>query len=724
MKVKKLSFMLLCIASSLGHINAEKNENFYSVAFDGNWGINKNCAINLDKKNYFSWIDSYGNIHVGYVSSIDNGTSSTMIKLDRKFRTDNTILSMTSLSGNPMIAVAEKDGKDITVISLDTKPDVTNKFVLKIKDVKNVDYMNLMSDGKRAIIIARDSDKNIYKIVSENGKDWGKPELVLPELNRYEGDIITKYENERLIIAINGKSPFVVYNLDNKIYNAENEYVGTWFKLKKVFDKSVSGLKSIKDVTISNNGVINILGSTENGPCSLMTYDGKKWNYEKLPVNGNTSEMIFSSYSKNVAFATVSNDSIYEILKLEKQNSSKWTAKEITDASKYSNYSITPIKNAKENEPNMAWVMNTIPDSKVNSLTCIKINTLNPLITDVMSEKDIKELTRKVMDWQLSNPFTKKSRIDWHWGTFYIGLMTAYEMTGDQRYLDEMMNVGEYFDWGFEHDALNADRITIADMYLRLYDKVKDPEMLKATKIVLDIISSRKEDIPMSFYPNNKARFQWWTWADALYMAPPVMYRFSNTTNNDKYRLAAYKGWLANENHLYSKEDSLFYRDDTFIPKKTTNGKKVFWARGNGWVVGALVRILEVLPEDNPQREHYLNLYREMCAKLLRIQLSDGLWTVSLDDPEELLKGETSGSVFYGYAFAWGVNNGILDKETYGKAAIKAWKALCKNVNEAGRLGFVQQVAGGPYPFFANQWQVYASGTFGLFANEILKYNK
>lgn len=721
MKIKKLSFVLLCIASSLGQMNAEKNENFFSVAFDGNWGINKNCAINLDKKNYFSWIDCYGNIHVGYVSPADYSSSSTMIKLDRKFRTDNTILSMTSVSGNPMIAIAEKYSKKVTVISLDTKPDVTNKLVLNIEDAKNVDYMNLMSDGKRAIIIARDSDRNLYKTVSENGKDWGKPELVLPELNRYEGDIITKYENEKLIVAINGKSPLIVYSSDNKIYNVENKSAGTWSKLKKGFDKSVAGLKSIKDVSISNNGVINILGSTDKEPCSLMTYDGKKWNYEKLPVKGNASEMIFSSYSKDVAFATASNDSIYEILKLEKQNSGEWTAKEVTNDSKYSNYSITPIKNAKENEPNMAWVMNTIPDSKVNPLTCIKINTLNPEITDVMSEKDIKELTRKVMDWQLSNPFTKKSRIDWHWGTFYIGLMTAYEMTGDQRYLDEMINVGEYNNWKIEPNILNADRITITDMYIRLYERFKRPEMIKPTKAVYDLLASRTGEIPMSFSPVNKERFEWWTWADALYMAPPAMYRFANVTNDDKYRQTAYRGWIANENHLYSKEDSLFYRDDTFIPKKTTNGKKVFWARGNGWVVGALVRILQVIPENNPQREHFLNLYREMCAKLLRIQLPDGLWTVSLDDPQELLRGETSGSVFYGYAFAWGINNGILDKATYSKAAVKAWKALCKNVNEAGRLGFVQQVAGGPYPFFANQWQVYASGTFGLFANEILK---
>lgn len=722
MKIKRLGIAVLCMIASFSLANAEKNENFFSMAFDGNWGLNKNCVVNLDKKNFFSWIDCYGNIHLGNVSTLDNSSSSIMLDWEKKFKTENTALSMTEVNSNPILAIAEKGNNKIKIILADKNSRVLASNEITISGAKRLSYMNLLTDGKNAFLFVIDGDNNIYKSTSNDGKNWSDAVKVLPEINNCE--IITKSVGNTIIIGINSTSPFVIYYKNGKIYNPKNQEIGTWNGLNKNFNIHINKLSSLEDIDFQKNGFISVLGKDKKGKSIYVKYDGKKWLYEEIPVKENTREIIFSSYNPDVVYATVTNDSIYEIIKLYRKSSGKWSSEEITSGSEYSNFGITPIKNAKENEPNLAWVMNTIPDSKVNPLTCIKINTLNPEITDVMSEKNIKELTRKVMDWQLSNPFTKKSRIDWHWGTFYIGLMTAYEMTGDQRYLDEMINVGEYNNWKIEPNILNADRITIADMYIRLYERFKRPEMIKPTKAVYDLLASRTGEIPMSFSPANKERFEWWTWADALYMAPPAMYRFANITNDDKYRQTAYRGWIANENHLYSKEDSLFYRDDTFIPKKTTNGKKVFWARGNGWVVGALVRILQVIPEDNPQREHFLNLYREMCAKLLRIQLPDGLWTVSLDDPQELLRGETSGSVFYGYAFAWGVNNGILDKETYGKAAIKAWKALCKNVNEAGRLGFVQQVAGGPYPFFANQWQVYASGTFGLFANEILKYNK
>lgn len=83
--------------------------------------------------------------------------------------------------------------------------------------------------------------------------------------------------------------------------------------------------------------------------------------------------------------------------------------------------------------------------------------------------------------------------------------------------------------------------------------------------------------------------------------------------------------------------------------------------------------------------------------------------------------GESSGSAFFTFSLAWGINNGLLDKDKYKPIVIKAWKALCKNVNQEGRLGFVQQVAGSPYPFYGYQSQVYASGAFLLAGCQILK---
>lgn len=178
--------------------------------------------------------------------------------------------------------------------------------------------------------------------------------------------------------------------------------------------------------------------------------------------------------------------------------------------------------------------------------------------------------------------------------------------------------------------------------------------------------------------------------------------------------------WWKTSDYLYSKDDSLFYRDDSFFNKRSANGKKVFWGRGNGWVIAGLARLIPYLPKDYKDRDKFIKQYREMAYKILSLQQAHKLWTASLYDPEQLPTGETSGSALFTFALAWGINYGILPKDKFELPVKEAWKALVHNVNDAGRLGYVQQVAGSPYPFYANQWHVYATGAFLLAGHQMI----
>jgi rhamnogalacturonyl hydrolase YesR len=245
--------------------------------------------------------------------------------------------------------------------------------------------------------------------------------------------------------------------------------------------------------------------------------------------------------------------------------------------------------------------------------------------------------------------------------------------------------------------------------------------MLVKTKWAFDLHLARKSKPQLSHKPEASYKSEWWSWCDALYMAPPSLYHFANITGEEKYRQYAFDHWKLSTEFLYSEKDSLFYRDDRYFDAVSENGFSVFWSRGNGWVIGGLARILTYLPANHPQREYYTGLFREMAAKILSLQQPDGLWTVSLLDPEYLPKGEASGSGFFGYALAWGVNNGLLEPAIYEPAVRMAWASLSSYVNDAGRLGNVQQIAGDPFPFYEHQWHVYASGAYLLFGREILE---
>ena len=172
---------------------------------------------------------------------------------------------------------------------------------------------------------------------------------------------------------------------------------------------------------------------------------------------------------------------------------------------------------------------------------------------------------------------------------------------------------------------------------------------------------------------------------------------------------------------LFDKQDGLFYRDKRFIGKKTKNGKKVFWSRGNGWVLGGIARILEYLPEDDPQRPRYVELLKTMSAAIAKCQGADGLWRPNLADPDDVAVPETSGTGFFCYGMAWGINRGLLDRETYLPVVKKAWAGLAKSVSPEGMVRWGQPVGAQPAAVEEGLAHEYVTGTFLLAGSEMLR---
>lgn len=229
-------------------------------------------------------------------------------------------------------------------------------------------------------------------------------------------------------------------------------------------------------------------------------------------------------------------------------------------------------------------------------------------------------------------------------------------------------------------------------------------------------------------YPTRGIEVIKWWWCDALFMAPPVLAKLGTTLRNPLYY--QYNDLYFKECYdlLYNKEEKLFARDLNYVIKNDgkdrfeANGKRIFWSRGNGWVMGGLVRVLQELPADYPERPFYEQLFKEMAERILSLQQTDGLWRASLLDPDSYPGGEVSGSGFFCYSFAWGVNNGLLDSKRFKPAVKKCWEALNYCVNEEGRVGWVQPIGADPRKNFnEDSWEVYGTGAFLLAGSEVIK---
>jgi unsaturated rhamnogalacturonyl hydrolase len=336
---------------------------------------------------------------------------------------------------------------------------------------------------------------------------------------------------------------------------------------------------------------------------------------------------------------------------------------------------------------------------------------------------NIKKTMKKVVEWQLNNP--KHEPTDWTNGAFYAGVSAAWETTKSKSIWQAMVDMGNKTGWKPGKRWYHADDIAICQTYVDVYKVEKKQEMIQAFIDTVAILMAKP-------YPSKGGiqSIKWW-WCDALFMGPPALVKLGIITGNNGYLTFSDQLFKECYNLLYDKEEHLFARDIKYVIKndgkdiREANGKKIFWSRGNGWVMGGIVKVLQELPANYPNRDFYINLFKEMSVRLKDLQQADGLWRASLLDPDSYPGGEVSGSGFDCYAMAWGINNGILDKETYLPVVKKAWIGLNKCVQKDGHVGWVQPIGADPKKNFnADSWEVYGSGAFLLAGSEVIKLKK
>ena len=324
---------------------------------------------------------------------------------------------------------------------------------------------------------------------------------------------------------------------------------------------------------------------------------------------------------------------------------------------------------------------------------------------------------KKAADWQLTQS-TWDSSVSWERGALHAGMMAAYEATKDETYLNKSRQWAEKFDWHLASESHHADNNACGQAFMELYFLDQpDPVRYAHFKSVNDSLVSD----PTHFYCNAAGGNETWWWCDALFMAPPGMVRLSRALNDPSYMNLMHRMWGETQNCLYDTEEHLFFRDITYFDERY-DGKKVFWSRGNGWVLAGTARVLQYLPLTDPNRPRYISLLQEMSAKLITLQQPDGYWYSDLLSPDHYDNPESSGTGFFTFGLAWGINNGFLDEQTYWPAVEAGWEALKAAVQPNGLLGWVQPVGAGPTGTSATTTDVFGVGAYLLAGSEVQKY--
>ncbi|WP_281337422.1 glycoside hydrolase family 88/105 protein [Flavobacterium eburneipallidum] len=280
----------------------------------------------------------------------------------------------------------------------------------------------------------------------------------------------------------------------------------------------------------------------------------------------------------------------------------------------------------------------------------------------------------------------------WTRGVYYEGLMALHEIFPKEAYYKYAYDWAEFHKWGFNggNTTRNADNYCAAQTYIDLYKLEPDAKKLKNTKANMDMLL-------------NTPQLDDWSWIDAIQMGMPVFAKMGVLEKDNRYFEKMYEMYMYSRNNhgdhgLYNPKDGLWWRDADFDPPyKEPNGEDCYWSRGNGWVIGALAKVLTIIPENAPHRAQYVNDLKAMAAALVKVQRPDGFWNVSLHDSTHFGEKETSGTALFVYGMAYGINSGILKKETYLPVIQKAWNAINKDaLHDNGFLGFLQSTGKEP----------------------------
>lgn len=349
----------------------------------------------------------------------------------------------------------------------------------------------------------------------------------------------------------------------------------------------------------------------------------------------------------------------------------------------------------------------------------------NTLQAQEIKPAEVKQVMEKVANWQIdhfdglySGRIEPHHMLDWTNGALYVGMVKWAQMTENEDYYVWLRRIANKHKWQLHKRIYHADDHTVGQMYIELYRKYGDKKMIEPTIEQFNYIMMHPAQSVLNWRtPFHQDR---WNWCDALFMSPPVWAKLYNITGEKKYLDFMVKEFKATTDFLFDKEENLYYRDESFMGK-LDNGTKIFWARGNGWVFAGLTNVMNELDSDSDEYKYFLDIYKKMAEKLLEIQTPQGHWAMSLLGQEFYPTPETSGSSFYTYGLAWGINKGILDKNKYEPAVRKGWNAMVSYVTEDGMLGYVQPIGAAPGKAWPNRTEVYGTGAFLSAGSEVYK---
>lgn len=290
----------------------------------------------------------------------------------------------------------------------------------------------------------------------------------------------------------------------------------------------------------------------------------------------------------------------------------------------------------------------------------------------------------------------------YEWGVTYSAMMAAAEATGDSAYMNYVTDRFKFLAEVTPYFKKVYENYGTVDSQMK---QIIDPHALDdAGAVCAAMIKAQAKDKSLNLQPliDNyinyilykeyrladgtfaRTRPQHNTlWLDDMFMGiPPIAYYSKIAKDNQqKYVAESVKQVLQFADRMWVPEKKLFRHGWV---EEMQDPPAFYWGRANGWALLTMCEVLDVLPNNHPQREKIMNLFKQHVQGLAALQSGEGFWHQLLDRNDSYL--ETSATAIYTYCIAHAINKGWIDAITYGPVANLGWHAVSTQINDKGQV--------------------------------------
>lgn len=285
-------------------------------------------------------------------------------------------------------------------------------------------------------------------------------------------------------------------------------------------------------------------------------------------------------------------------------------------------------------------------------------------------------------------------------GVLYSSLAKATEATGNKKYHEFGEKAIQFYLYNIPyfkkidsqfgeinnsyksllHTSSLDDCGSMGAALIRYYKINNDPRLREIIYHIADYISNKQFRLKDKTLARQRPQAQS-VWADDAYMCIPFLAEMGSLTGERKYFDDAARQAIQLSKYLFRWDKKLF--DHGVNIHNLEYDPNFYWGRANGWVITAIVDLLDLLPENHKDRKMILKILRTHVQGLAECQGADGFWHNLLDKTDSYT--ETSCTALFTYSIAHAINKGWIDY-TYGPVAQAGWNAIATKILPTGQV--------------------------------------